>query len=219
MFLVRSRKASCPGEGSQCLDAAAPEVVAQAEVAVVDVAPVEVVAVDVAPVKVAAVGVAQVKVAVVDVAQVEVAAVDVAAVDVAQVEMVRETEGVKEDRGMKIAVTARGPEMTSDVDPRFGRARYFVIIDTETGASETIDNQSGVEAGSGAGVQAAARVAGLGVKYLLTGHCGPNAFRTLAGAGVEVITSVEGTVEDAVAKFKRGELSSTDAADVNGHWT
>ncbi len=120
---------------------------------------------------------------------------------------------------MKIAVTSRGPEMTSDVDPRFGRAKWFVIVDTETGESEAIDNTSGVEAGSGAGVQAAARVAGSGVEYVLTGHCGPNAFRTLAAAGVKIITSVTGTVEEAVGKIKDGELSPTDAADVNGHWT
>ncbi len=120
---------------------------------------------------------------------------------------------------MKIAVTSRGPEMASDVDPRFGRAKWFVIVDTETGEFEAIDNEKGVEAGSGAGIQAAARVAGFGVEYVLTGHCGPNAFRTLTEAGVKVITSVTGTVEGAVEKIKLGGLSPSDAADVNGHWT
>ena len=120
---------------------------------------------------------------------------------------------------MKVAVTSLGPDMTSDVDPRFGRARWFVIVDTETGESEAIDNESGVDASSGAGVQAAARVAGLGVEYVLTGHCGPNAFRTLTEAGVEVVTLAKGTVEEAVGKLQGGELSPVDAADVNGHWS
>ncbi len=140
-------------------------------------------------------------------------------VEVGPAEVVRATESMEEVRRMKVAVTSLGPDMTSDVDPRFGRARWFVIVDTETGESEAIDNESGVDASSGAGVQAAARVAGLGVEYVLTGHCGPNAFRTLTEAGVEVVTLAKGTVEEAVGKLQGGELSPVDAADVNGHWS
>ena len=165
------------------------------------------------------VAVVPVEVVLVEVGPAEVVLVEVVLVEVGPAEVVRVAESMKEARRMKIAVTSLGPDMTSDVDPRFGRARWFVIVDTETGESEAIDNESGVGASSGAGVQAAARVAGLGVEYVLTGHCGPNAFRTLTEAGVEVITSVKGTVKDAVGKLKSGELSPADAADVNGHWS
>lgn len=118
---------------------------------------------------------------------------------------------------MKVAVTSTGPELTSAVDPRFGRAKWFVIVDTESGEHEAVDNARGVSAGSGAGVQAAESVASRGAKYVLTGHCGPNAFRTLGGAGITVVTGAVGTVSDAVGKFKAGDFEAAPGADVEGH--
>jgi len=119
---------------------------------------------------------------------------------------------------MKIAVTSQGQDAGAAVDPRFGRAKWFLVMDTDSGAVEAVDNKQNLEAAQGAGIQAAQTVAGLGVGYVLTGHCGPNAFRTLAAAGIEVIVNVKGTVADALAGFKAGELKPTDDADVEGHW-
>jgi predicted Fe-Mo cluster-binding NifX family protein len=120
---------------------------------------------------------------------------------------------------MEIAITSTGADLEAEVDQRFGRARNFIIVDVETGDFEVIDNAQNVSAAQGAGVQAAMNIAGKGVAYLLTGHCGPNAFRTLGGAGVKVITGVSGTVKEAVARFKNGEFEEVDAPDVEGHWT
>lgn len=119
---------------------------------------------------------------------------------------------------MKVAVTSQGPDIKSEVDPRFGRAKWFVIVDTETGETTSFDNREGMEAMSGAGVQSAARISRLDVEFVLTGHCGPNAFRTLTEAGIEVVTSVKGTVEEAIERLKQGELSPSSEADVRGHW-
>lgn len=118
---------------------------------------------------------------------------------------------------MKIAVTATGPELDAQVDPRFGRARWFVVVDTDGGDPEVVDNSTGVNAGSGAGVQAAESVSKLGAKHVLTGHCGPNAFRALSAAGVTVVSGVEGTVREAVEKFKSGGYEAASGADVDGH--
>ena len=68
---------------------------------------------------------------------------------------------------MKIAVTSRGAELDSEVDPRFGRARYFVIVDTDTGESRAVDNEQNLNAAQGAGIQAAQLVATQGVEALL----------------------------------------------------
>ena len=120
---------------------------------------------------------------------------------------------------MKIAVTSKGEGLDSPVDPRFGRARGFVIVDIDSGDLEFVDNEQNLNAAQGAGIQAAETMSRHGVGHVITGHCGPRAFRTLEAAGMRVIIGVTGTVGEAVEKFKAGELSRADAADVEGHWT
>ncbi len=119
---------------------------------------------------------------------------------------------------MKVAVTSQGPDLSSAVDPRFGRAKYFVIVDAESGGFEAVDNAQNLNAPQGAGIQAAQNVSAKGAGVLITGHCGPNAFRTLSAAGIKVLTGAEGTVSEALEKFKAGELKESEGADVEGHW-
>ena len=119
---------------------------------------------------------------------------------------------------MKIAITASGTSLTSPVDPRFGRAQAFIIYDLDTGKFEAVDNEQNLNAAQGAGIQAAQHVAAQGAEVVLTGHCGPNAFRTLEGADIKVVIGVDGTVEQAIDRFKAGELKPACSADVDGHW-
>ena len=118
---------------------------------------------------------------------------------------------------MKIAVTSRGDELTSQVDPRFGRCAKFVLVDTETMDVEVLEN-SNVSAAGGAGIQSAQLIADRGVTAVLTGNCGPNAFRALAAAGITVITGVTGSVADAVTAYVNGTLSATNAPNVASHF-
>jgi predicted Fe-Mo cluster-binding NifX family protein len=119
---------------------------------------------------------------------------------------------------MKIAVTSKGQNLDSEVDPRFGRAAYILIIDTDTLEFEIIDNAQNANAFKGAGIQAAASVSDKKAEVLLTGFCGPNAFKTLDAAGVKVGSDMTGIVRDAIKKFNDGKISYTDAANVDGHW-
>lgn len=119
---------------------------------------------------------------------------------------------------MKAAITALGELLDSQVDQRFGRAAKFIVCDSESDAVEVVDNKCNLEAAQGAGIQSAQTVSKLGVEYVLTGHCGPKAFRTLRAAGIQVITGVSGTVGEVLEKFKRGELKPAGDADVDGHW-
>lgn len=119
---------------------------------------------------------------------------------------------------MKIAVTSRGPELESEVDLRFGRARYFIVLETETGEFHAVDNEQNLNAVQGAGIQAAQQVAAQGVEAVLTGHCGPKAFMTLSAGGVKIYNGAEGTVADAVEQFKAGKLTEAEGADVQGRW-
>ena len=119
---------------------------------------------------------------------------------------------------MKIAISCQEKSIDADVDPRFGRAPYFCIYDTETDSCEFIDNQQTLDSPSGAGVQSAQNVVNAGVSALLTGHCGPKAFRALSAAKIKIYTEVAGTVQEAVSSFRNDALTPAQAADVEGHW-
>jgi len=119
---------------------------------------------------------------------------------------------------MKIAVTSQGKDLDSQVDPRFGRAAYILIVDSETLNFEVIDNKENINALKGAGIQAAANISNKGAEVLLTGFCGPNAFTTLQAARVKVANDASGTVRDAVKAFLDGKLNLADKANAEGHW-
>lgn len=119
---------------------------------------------------------------------------------------------------MKIAITARGVRLDSEVDPRFGRAPYILIVDTETLAFEAVDNSENVNAFKGAGIKAASMVSERGARVLMTGYCGPKAFTTLEAAGVKVVNDVTGTVRDALEAFKAGRYTYATAANKEAHW-
>jgi len=114
---------------------------------------------------------------------------------------------------MKICVTAQEGNLGAQVDPRFGRCQHFIIIDPETKNFEAIPNPN-IQAMGGAGIQSGQLIASKGVKTVLTGNVGPNAFQTLQAAGLEIIVGVSGTVNDAVERYKRGELKPTQGPSV-----
>ena len=118
---------------------------------------------------------------------------------------------------MKICVTAIGNNLDADVDPRFGRCKYFLIIDMETMNVESISNDS-LMASGGAGIQAAQMVAKTGATTVITGNIGPNAFQTLTSAGIKVITGLNGSIKDVVNKFKRGEIKEINSPNVGSHF-
>ena len=118
---------------------------------------------------------------------------------------------------MKLAISAAGPNLSSPVDLRFGRARYLVIVDTDDRAVLPIDNQAGMNAAQGAGIQAAQIVIDNQGTAVITGHCGPKAFRALKAAGIDVYLASGGTVAEAVDRFDAGDLGRAPAADVDGH--
>jgi len=120
---------------------------------------------------------------------------------------------------MRIAITAEGQTLASPVDPRFGRAAWFIVYDTVDKSARAVDNQRGQMAGQGAGVQAVETLAREGATALLTGHCGPNAFRALSAAGIQVFLGASGSVADAIQAHQDGALRAAAGNDVQGHWT
>ena len=118
---------------------------------------------------------------------------------------------------MKIAVSATSDGLDAEVDPRFGRCQYFVIVDPQNMEFEALDNSSAIAAG-GAGISAAQMIADNGVEVVLTGNCGPNAYQTLSAAGIQVITGVSGRIKDAVEAYNAGKLQPNTKPSVGSHY-
>ncbi len=119
---------------------------------------------------------------------------------------------------MKIAVSAGGPDLEAQVDPRFGRAPYFLLINPDNLEFEVVPNQQSLQMARGAGIQAAALVARHRPQVVLTGNCGPKAYQTLQAAGIPVVLGVVGVVREAVQQYRGGKLSPAPGPNVSGHW-
>ena len=119
---------------------------------------------------------------------------------------------------MKIVITAQGKKLSSAIDLRFGRAKWLIIVDTESGDFQAHDNAVNVNAAQGAGIQTGGNVANLGVEAVITGNVGPNAFKTLNAANVKVFLAEKQTVQQVIDSYKAGELKEVDQANVEGHW-
>jgi len=119
---------------------------------------------------------------------------------------------------MKIAVSANGPELDAEVNPRFGRAPYFLLVHPATLEFEVVANQHNLQAAHGAGIQTAALIAQCSPAAVVTGHCGPKAFHTLQAAGIPVILGASGSVREAVQQYQQGSLAPAPAPNKTGHW-
>jgi len=118
---------------------------------------------------------------------------------------------------MKIAVSASAPGLDAEVDPRFGRCPYFVIVDPETKQFEAMEN-SAIMASGGAGISSAQAIAGKGISAVLTGNCGPNAYRVLSAAGISILTGVSGRVTDVVDAYNSGRYQNISQPTVEAHF-
>ncbi|MDY0038697.1 MAG: NifB/NifX family molybdenum-iron cluster-binding protein [Desulforhabdus sp.] len=119
---------------------------------------------------------------------------------------------------MQIAISATSNSIDAEIDPRFGRAAFFLLVDPATLEFEAVENVQNLQAAQGAGIQSATLVARHKPAAVLTGNCGPKAFQILQAAGIPVIIGVAGSVRQAVNDFQQGKLVYADAPNVSGHW-
>ena len=119
---------------------------------------------------------------------------------------------------MKIAVSSTGKDIKSNIDQRFGRAPYFVIVDSDTMEYKAVENSQNLELPQGAGIQAGKTIVDNNVDVLITGNCGPKAFKVLESANIKIATGAKGLVIDAVLQYKNNKLEHAGKANVEGHW-
>ena len=118
---------------------------------------------------------------------------------------------------MKIAISATSASLDAEVDPRFGRCRYFIIVDPQSKEFEVLENSSMMASG-GAGIATAQMIAGKGIEAVITGNCGPNAYQALAAAGIQIVSNVSGKVWDAIEDYKSGRLKASSQPNVVEHF-
>jgi len=118
---------------------------------------------------------------------------------------------------MKIALTTTAGDLEAQIDPRFGRCPYFLIVETDNLSYEAFENPN-VALGGGAGIQSGQLMAEKGVQHVLTGNCGPNAYQTLSAAGIGVIVGCSGGVREVIEQYKSGRLSPEAQPNVASHF-
>jgi len=115
---------------------------------------------------------------------------------------------------MKLCITSQADSLDAEVDMRFGRCQYFLLIDSDTLEFEAIKNPN-ISSGGGAGVKAGQLMVDRGVEVVITGNVGPNAFEVLRAAQIEIIVGVSGRVREVIERYKRGEFNSAQGPNVN----
>jgi len=116
---------------------------------------------------------------------------------------------------MKVAISANGKNLASSIDERFGRCRYFIIVETDDLSYDVLENTN-ADLSTSAGIQSASLVASKGVEAVITGSCGPKAMQVFAATTIKVIIGQHGMIKDIVEKFKSGELSPSTRGNVPG---
>jgi predicted Fe-Mo cluster-binding NifX family protein len=119
---------------------------------------------------------------------------------------------------MRIAFASQGKGLEALVEPRFGRAPYFVVVDTDNDSVTVISNEDNMQTAQGAGVKAAETVVSHRVDIVVSGNIGPKAFAALSAAGVKAVLWADGTVAEAVELLKEERLRPIQSANVEGHW-
>lgn len=112
---------------------------------------------------------------------------------------------------MTIILTVTSPTLDSDVDPRFGRGAYLLMVDLQTMEWRTTPNP-GLNARGGAGIKAAEYVSTQGVDAVISGDFGPNAFQALSSSGLSMYLFGEcHTAREVIEQFIAGNLKQVPA--------
>jgi predicted Fe-Mo cluster-binding NifX family protein len=116
---------------------------------------------------------------------------------------------------MRVAISATGPDLQSNVDPRFGRCAFLIFYDTDAGDWEAVPNANR-DASGGAGIRTAQSVIDRGADAIVTGNIGPNAMQVFSGQ-IKVHTGFSGSIEEALQALRAGSLPDATSPTVKDH--
>jgi len=119
---------------------------------------------------------------------------------------------------MKIAITSEGKDLSSMVDPRFGRAKGFILYDADNSKFDYFDNGQNLQSSKGAVIHAAKNVINAGAIAIITGNVGPKAHSALSSVGFEIYINAQESVQETIDSYRKGLLKKAFEANVEGHW-
>lgn len=119
---------------------------------------------------------------------------------------------------MKLAIPSSGQDIKSPFELRFGRAKWFIVVEAEGGQWQALSNEVNLHAAQGAGIQTAQRLADVNVNAVIAANVGPKAFRTLRAADIDIYLGKAQTVQEALQLYREGRLEKATEANVESHW-
>ena len=114
---------------------------------------------------------------------------------------------------MRIAISSTGKDLDSEVDARFGRCSYFLIVtieDNKIKDFKAIENNAKAQMG-GAGITAGEIVAKQKVDAVITVNLGPRAFSVFEQFKIKTYQG-EGKVKETIQDFLKGKLKEISDA-------
>lgn len=117
---------------------------------------------------------------------------------------------------MKIAISTNGTTEDSLLDQRFGRCKYFQIYDTDTKCFSLIENK-GFTASGGAGIASSNQLIDEGIKIIITGSLGPNAFDIISESEIQAYKCSSLPINEIIDKYNNGELEKINSCGVSHH--
>lgn len=119
---------------------------------------------------------------------------------------------------MRIAISSTGKTLEDNVDEKFGRCPYFLIVDIKENKIEkfeAIENTAKAQSG-GAGITAGEIVAKQNVNAIITSNLGPRAFTIFEQFKIKIFQG-NGKIETVINEFIEGKLEELESSNGPQH--
>lgn len=110
----------------------------------------------------------------------------------------------------RVVVTSTGPDLDSEVDLRFGRAQYFIVIQLDSGAITVLSNEDSDKSDKGVGIRSFQRIVDAGVEVIITGRVGQKVMGMMSSSGISAFVVSGGTVREAFDLYRREYFKSEE---------
>jgi predicted Fe-Mo cluster-binding NifX family protein len=104
------------------------------------------------------------------------------------------------DTRKRICFTSQGGSIEDEIDPRFGRASFYLIYDPKAKSIKSLENPN-KDLMQGVGPRSVQFLSENNVEVLFTGQIGPNAQRVLQASNIKTVSGASGKIKDLLEKY------------------